>query len=77
LLLHLNAKDLPAEPVSVEVVNADGNQVWEGSNAISHEKVDAKLPKIDNKGNYLLRLYASDKNGAPGDLLREFSFEVK
>jgi hypothetical protein len=77
LLLHLNAKDLPTEPISVEVVNAEGNQVWKGSNAVSHEKVDAKLPKIDNKGNYLLRLYASDKSGTPGDLLREFSFEVK
>ena len=77
LLLHLNAKDLPSEPVSVEVVNAEGNQIWKGSNAISHERVDTKLPEISNKGNYLLRLYASDKNGASGDLLREFSFEVK
>ena len=77
LLLHLNAKDLPAEPVSVEVVNAEGNQVWKGSNAINHEKVDAKLPELKDKGNYLLRLYASGKDGAPGDLLREFSFDVK
>ena len=77
LLLHLNAKDLPAEPVSVEVVNAEGNQVWKGNNAISHERVDTKLPEISAKGNYLLRLYASDKNGAPGDLLREFSLDVK
>jgi hypothetical protein len=75
--LHLNAKDLPSEPVSVEVVNAEGNQIWKGSNAISHEKVDAKLPEISKEGSYLLRLYASDKNGASGDLLREFSFEVK
>ena len=77
LLLHLNAKDLPAEPVSVEIVNAEGNQVWKGNNVIDHEKVNAKLPEISAKGNYLLRLYASDKNGAPGDLLREFSFDVK
>ena len=73
----MNAKDLPAEPVSVEVVNAEGTQVWKGQDAISHEKVDAKLPKISAKGNYLLRLYASGNNGAPGDLLREFSFDVK
>ena len=77
LLLHLNAKDMPAENVKVEVVNSDGNEIWKGSNAVNHEKVDAKLPEISNKGNYLLRLYASGKNGAPGDLLREFSFEVK
>ena len=77
LLLHLNAKDLPTEPVSVEVVNSDGNQVWKGSSAINHEKVDAKLPEISKEGNYLLRLYASGKSNAPGDLLREFSFEVK
>jgi hypothetical protein len=77
LLLHLNAKDLPAEPVRVEIVNADGSQVWKSNNVINHDKVDAKLPEIKNKGNYLLRLYATGKNGAPGDLLREFSFDVK
>ena len=49
LLLHLNAKDLPAEPVSVEVVNAEGNQVWKGQDAINHDKVDAKLPEIKTK----------------------------
>ena len=77
LFLHLNAKDLPAEPVRVEVVNAEGNLVWQGKDAINHDKVDAKLPEIKTKGNYLLRLYAAGQNGAPGDLLREFSFDVK
>ena len=77
LLLHLNAKDLSAEAVNVELVNAEGNQVWKGSDIISRSQVNAKLPEISNKGNYLLRLYASGKNGAPTDLLREFSLEVK
>ena len=77
LLLHLNAKDLPAEPVRVEIVNAEGNLVWQGKDAINHDKVNAKLPEMKTKGNYLLRLYAAGQNGAPGDLLREFSFDVK
>src|SRR5947209_18050183 len=31
LLLHLNAKDLPEEKVAVQVVSADGNEVWKGN----------------------------------------------
>ncbi len=77
LVLHLNAKDLPAEPVRVEMVNAEGNLVWQGKDAINHDRINAKLPQIKTKGNYLLRLYAASKDGAPGDLLREFSFDVK
>lgn len=77
LLLHLNAKDLPSENVRVEMVNSDGNRIWDGSNVINQEKVDAKLPEIKDKGNYLLRLYASSQNGAAGELLREFSLSVK
>jgi hypothetical protein len=77
LLLHLNAKDLSAENVSVELVNADGNQVWKGNDVVSHNQVDAKLPEISHKGSYLVRLYSSSKNGTSGDLLREFSLDVK
>ena len=78
LLLHLNAKDLPEEAVGVEVVSSEGNEIWKGGGKINHEVVDAKLPKIKEKGNYLLRLYGPGENAsAQGNLLREFSFEVE
>ena len=75
LFLHLNASDLPSEPVSVELIGEEGNQVWKGAGVIDHQKVDAHLPKITEKGSYLVRLYASNQSGS--ELLREFSFEVK
>jgi anti-sigma factor RsiW len=78
LLLHLNAKDLPEEKVSVQVVSADGNEVWKGNSTIHNSTVDAKLPKFQEKGNYLVRLYAAGENSATdGNLLREFSFAVE
>jgi hypothetical protein len=73
--LSLNARDLPETPVSVEVVNADGNEVWNGNSSIDHQIVKTQLPAID-KGNYLLRLYAGNGK-SHGELLREFSFDVQ
>ena len=61
LLLHLTAKDIAASPVAVEVVSAEGNQVWKGGGLVDHQQVNARLPKITEKGNYLLRLYAFNK----------------
>ena len=49
LLLHLNAKDLPEEKVAVQVVSADGNEVWKGDSAIHDSTVDAKLPKFHER----------------------------
>jgi len=78
ILLHLNAKDLATQPVAVEVVNGDGSEVWKGASSVDQNKVDAKLPKLKDPGNYLLRLYArSSNNSESGDLLREFSFQVR
>ena len=78
LLLHLNAKDLPEEPVSLEVVDSEGNEIWKGTGQIAHETVDTKLSKLTTKGNYLLRLYGpGSAKSSQGDLLREFSFRVE
>lgn len=78
LLLHLNAKDLPEEKVSVEVVSADGNEVWKGNSTIHNAIADAKLPKFNEKGNYLIRLYETGSNASSeGNLLREYSFAVE
>lgn len=77
LFLHLNAEDLKAAPVAVEMVSAEGNEIWKGNSIVSNQKVDAHLPKISEKGNYLLRLYSSNPVKSQGGLLREFAVEVK
>jgi anti-sigma factor RsiW len=77
LFLHMNAKDLTAAPVAVEVVSAEGNEIWKGDSVVKNQTVDAHLPKITEKGNYLLRLYASNKDQAQGNLLREFAVQVQ
>ena len=78
LLLHLNAKDLPEENVAVQVVSADGNELWKGNSTIHNSIVDAKLPKFHEKGNYLVRLYGpAQTSSSEGNLLREFSFAVE
>jgi hypothetical protein len=78
LLLHLNAKDLPEEKVSLEVVSADGNEVWKGNSTIHNAVADAKLPKFHDKGDYLIRLYEpGGKASSEGNLLREYSFAVE
>lgn len=77
VLVHLNAKDLAENPVAVEVVNAEGSEIWNSPGKVEGETVNAKLPPIDAKGNYLLRIYASDKTQNHGELLREFSFNVQ
>jgi hypothetical protein len=78
LLLHLNAKDLPEEKVAVQVVSADGNEVWKGDSTIHNSTVDTKLPKFHDKGNYLVRLYSvANSSSTEASLLREFSFAVE
>lgn len=77
VLVHLNAKDLPKSAVEVEIVNAEGNQIFESTGKVEGTTVDAKLPPIDNKGNYLLRLYSPGAGQTHGDLLREFSFNIE
>lgn len=77
VLLHLNARDLPQNPVSVEVVNAEGEEIWNSPSKVSGQTVDAKLPPIEAKGNYFLRIYSANNKQDRGELLREFSFNVQ
>jgi hypothetical protein len=76
LFLHLDGKDLAAAPVAIEVVTAEGSEVWKGQGVVSHHKVDAHLPKLTEKGNYLLRLYAENQQNTPGELVKEFALQV-
>lgn len=76
LFLHLDGKDLAQAPVSIEVVTAEGSEVWKGKGVVAHQKVDAHLPKLTEKGNYLLRLYADNQQSAQGELVKEFALQV-
>ena len=75
--VHLNAKDLTPGAVSLELVDADGNQIWKGSGVISNSKVDAHLPRLSSKSNYLIRIYQQDKDSSEANLVREFSFQAE
>ncbi len=75
--VHLNASDLAAGPVAVQLVDSQGSQLWKGSSVVKNDQVDVHVPRITNTGNYFLRLYEAPKGGAAGDLLREFAFQVK
>lgn len=77
LHVHLDAAGLPEGPVSVELVDGTGAQIWKGSGLVRHDQVDVTTPQIAGPGAYFFRLYAAARNGQPGDLLREFALQVK
>jgi len=72
LQLHLNAENISARNVGVQVVDAEGNEVWQGASSINNQGADVKIPRLTRSGSYLLRLYSPSN-----DLLREFAFKTK
>jgi hypothetical protein len=77
LHVHLDAAGLPEGPVSVELIDEAGTQLWKGSGLVRHDQVDVTTPQITSPGGYFFRLYAPARNGQPGDLLREFALQAK
>lgn len=75
LHVHFNAEGLPDGPVTVQLVNETGAELWKGAGVIRQEKAEVTAPKIAQDGAYLFRLYAGVKQ--QGELLREYSFQVK
>jgi hypothetical protein len=73
LQLRLSATDLPQRILSVEVVNAVGSAVWNGSTQVAHDEATVNLPAMP-AGAYFLRLYAGSKDRS--ELLREFAFQI-
>jgi hypothetical protein len=76
LNLRLDATDIPEGPVDVQVVSADGSEIWQGQTMVSNQRARVKLPQISQPGPYFLRFYAPGA-GTERELLREFRFEVK
>lgn len=77
LHMHLSALDISNGAVRVALVEGDGSEVWNGTAKAQDERVDVTVPKIDHPGTHFVRLYSLSPKNSPGDLLREFPFEVK
>ncbi len=76
LNLRLDATDIPEGPVDVQVVGADGSEIWQGQTMVTNQRARVKLPQISQPGPYFLRFYAPGA-GTEHELLREFRFEIK
>lgn len=74
LHLHLDAKDLPAGPVNVDVVDANGRRVWEGQSTIQNDTLEVKTSRLTSAGNYYVRVFPKS---APVQQLREYSITAK
>ena len=71
LLLRLDLSNLPASPAyRMEMVDRSGNRVWQATVPARGSKADCKIPGT-RPGVYFVRLYRP-----PGELLREYGFEV-
>lgn len=77
LHLHLAALDVANGPVDVSVVDGYGSEVWKGMAKAENERITITVPKLDKPGAHFLRLYSVNRDKTPGELLREFSFQVK
>jgi hypothetical protein len=72
LLLRLDLANLPASPgYRLEMVDRSGNRVWQATVPARGSKADFKVPRTQ-PGVYFVRVYRP-----PGELLREFGFEVE
>jgi len=76
LHVHINAAGLPNGPVSVQLINDQGSEIWIEKAFIQHERVDVTAPKLTKRGAYYIRVYsaAPDKTGK---LVREYYFGAK
>ncbi len=77
LHLHLSAQDVANGPVQVVIVEGDGAEVWKGVAKAQGDRVEVNVPKLDKPGTHFLRLYSLRGDKSPGELLREFPFEVQ
>ncbi len=77
LHVRLNANDLADGPVTVEVVDAQGAEIWKGAAAVHQELAEVNVPQIKKSGAHFIRMYRAFGGDPEGDLLREFPVRVK
>ena len=72
----LEGNGLGAKNVVVQLVDKDGQQVWESRASVRENTIALEVPSIKESGPHFFRIYAG--NGTTeGDLLREFALEAK
>jgi anti-sigma factor RsiW len=76
LRVHLNAKHLNENNVTVQLVNDHGSQLWKTTAAVKQDEIEVNVPQISEAGTRFFRIYAPSTNGE-GELLREFAFNVR
>lgn len=75
--ITFDAISLPVGPVSIQIVDASGVEVWTGWSTISNDKGNVYFPKMTNGGEYFLRVYSLTGGHDSPTLLREFAFQVQ
>ncbi len=75
--VRLDAADLAEGPVTLQLVDSSGSQIWKAAAAVQNHEVAITVPRITAPGTHYLRLYAPAQGKVEGDLLREFAFRVK
>jgi hypothetical protein len=77
LHLHLQARELPAGPVTVEMFRNDGKQIWQGAATVTNEEIDVDVPRLMAAGDFLLQVYSPTAGNPVGDLVREYKLQSK
>ncbi len=77
LHLHLQARDMDPGPVTVEMVDQAGKQVWQTESAVKDQLIDVKAPRLTASGSYFIRVYTPTAGDAIGNLIREYSIKAK
>jgi len=77
LHLRLQARELPAGPVTVELVNNAGKQIWQGAAVVKNEEIEVKAPRLMASGDFLVQVYSPSAGDPVGDLVREYKLQAK
>jgi hypothetical protein len=75
--LHLDARDLPVGPLSVQVIDSQGNQVWQGEATAHKDVLKVQVGRLKSVGEYFVRVYSPAASDAKSELLREYSLQAK
>lgn len=77
LHLHLQARELPAGPVTVEMFRNDGKQIWQGAATVTNQQIDVDVPRLMASGDFLVQVYSPAAGNPVGDLVREYKLQSK
>ena len=75
--VHLQARELPAGPVTVEMFRNDGKQIWQGAATVTNQQIDVDVPRLMASGDFLVQVYSPAAGNPVGDLVREYKLQSK